>query len=180
MPPLHETGVRTPDGKLLPKPGASPWPLEAKDAIGGAGLYGTANDYIKLLSCLLQGGAPLLQKSSVDELFRPQIGEKSAEALRTAIIATGGARLFTQPGDGDDVPIMPVGHSLVGVVNMLDLQGRRKKGTVGWGGLPNLRWWVDRESGLAATLFTQVIPPSDPLCFDLVLDLEAALYRMKS
>ncbi|KIW69188.1 hypothetical protein PV04_05081 [Phialophora macrospora] len=179
MPPLQETAVRS-GNSLSSKPGTSPWPLEVRDAIGGAGLYGTATDYIKLLSCLLQGGAPLLEKASVDELFRPQIGEASTAAFRAFLLNSIGHRLFRQSGDeATKDELMPVGHSLVGQVNMLDVQGRRKKGSVSWGGLPNLGWVIDREGGVAATLFTQVLPPGDPLCREMLVELEAALYRLK-
>ncbi|EXJ59998.1 beta-lactamase [Cladophialophora yegresii CBS 114405] len=180
MPPLHESAVRS-GSSLAPEPGTSPWPLEARDAIGGAGLYGSATDYIKLLSCLLQGGAPLLEKaSSVDELFRPQIGEASTQAFRNHLLMGVGHRLFRQSGDeATKDELMPVGHSLVGQSNMLDVEGRRKKGSVSWGGLPNLAWLIDREGGVAATLFTQILPAGDMLCREMVVELEAALYRLK-
>jgi CubicO group peptidase (beta-lactamase class C family) len=179
MPPLHETAVRS-GSSLASTPGTSPWPLEVRDAIGGAGLYGSATDYIKLLSCLLQGGGPLLEKASVDELFRPQIGEASTGAFRVHLLMGIGHRLFRQSGDeATKDELMPVSHSLVGQVNMLDVEGRRKKGTVSWGGLPNLGWLIDREGGVTATLFTQVLPASDPLCREMLIELEAALYRLK-
>ena len=179
MPPLHETALRTGNSSLASKPSTSPWPLSAKDAIGGAGIYGTANDYTKLLSSLLQGGSPLLKKESVDEMFRPQIGVESDEAFRANQLAGTGHRLFRQSGDeATKDELMPLGHSLAGLVNLEDVQGRRKKGTVAWGGLPNLGWWVDRESGVAATMFTQVIPAGDTLCREMLVELEAAVYRL--
>ena len=179
-PQLHETAVRN-GTTLAAQPGKSPWPLEAKDAVGGAGLYGTANDYIRLLSALLQGGAPLLKKSSVDELFRPQLGEASNAAFRNWILMAGGHRLFRQTGDeATKDEMMPIGHSLVGQVNLEDVVGRRKADSVAWGGLPNLGWVIDREGGVAATVFTQVIPPGDPTCREMLVELEGALYKLKA
>jgi hypothetical protein len=134
---------------------------------------------MKLLSCLLQGGTPLLKKSSVDELFRPQVGEASNEAFRAWLLMSGGHRLFRQTGDeATKDELMPMGHSLAGQVNLQDVGGRRKSGTVGWGGLPNLLWLVDRESGVAATVFTQIYPPGEATCREMVVELEAALYKL--
>ncbi len=179
MPQVHETAVRS-GTSLASETGTSPWPLEARDGIGGAGLYGTANDYIKLLSCLLQGGSPLLSQESVSELCRPQLGTASNEAFRAFILMGGGHRLFRRSGDeATKNEMMPIGHALVGQVNLQDVEGRRRKGSVAWGGLPNLGWLIDREGGVAATVFTQVIPPGDPICREMLVELEGALYRLK-
>ena len=177
MPPLHETAIRA-GTSLSSQPAKSLWSTEPEDAIGGAGLYGTANDYAKLLSCLLRGGTPILKKASVDEMFRPQIGEASSAALRTFVL-NGVHRLFRETGDeATKDEMMPVGYCLAGMVNSQDVGERRKKGSVAWGGLPNLAWWVDREGGVAATLFTQIYPPGDPICREMTVKLEAALYKM--
>jgi CubicO group peptidase (beta-lactamase class C family) len=148
MPPLFEPAQRVDNDKLADTPAKSPWPLDPVDGIGGAGLYSTADDYIKLLSCLLRGGAPLLKASSVDELFRPCLSPAADAAFR-AYVETGRARIFRASSD-DVSELMAIGHTCVGQVNLEDVPGRRKKGTVAWGGLPNLSWWIDRESGVAA------------------------------
>jgi CubicO group peptidase (beta-lactamase class C family) len=178
-PPFHEPATRV-GNSLGPDPAVPLWPIDPKDAIGGAGLFGTANDYIKLLTCLLQGGSPILKTSSVEEMFRPQFGEANIAAFRAWVLMAGGGRIFRQSGDEETKDeLMPLGISLAGQVNMEDVQGRRKKGTVAWGGLPNLTWWVDREGGVAATLFTQVVPAGDVQCREMILELEEALYRVK-
>ncbi|EXJ73363.1 beta-lactamase [Cladophialophora psammophila CBS 110553] len=192
MPQLHETGQRTNSAEspkaLDSESATSPWPISPRDAIGGAGLYGTANDYIKLLSCLLQGGGSLLKKESVDEMFRPQIGKGSTEAFHASIVAGGRDRLWRPSSAAtaaatvaaaEEQGSVPGGHCLAGAVNLEDVPGRRRGGTVNWGGLPNLLWWVDREGGVAGTLFNQIIPAGDPLCMDLLVELEEALYRLK-
>ena len=176
MPPLQETALRNGTSSLSPDPIPSLWPLSPPEPIGGAGLYGTANDYAKLLSCLLRSGSPLLSPSSVEELFRPQLSPLSKKALRVWLSRTGGDRQFRQPGHDE---MFEVDHCLAGVVNMVDVNDRRKKGTVAWGGLPNLNWFVDREGGVAGTVFTQVMPPGDAVCKDLATELEGAVYRLK-
>lgn len=177
-PPMQETAYRSENGLVA---GESVWKLEPRDAIGGAGLYSTPNDYIKLLSALLRGGAPLLSKESVDLLFAPQLGPGSVQGLRKFIIGdsveTSFSRLWAS-SDEEYANVQEIQHSLAGAVNTEDVPGRRKKGTVNWGGLPNLSWWVDRESGVAATVFTQLMPPGDPNSRKLGLELEDALYKL--
>ena len=106
--------------------------------------------------CLPVNSCPTL----LDELFRPQtLSQGSAAALRTFLTNPGGmSPLWTVP----DRNLMPVGMSLAGTVNSQNVPGKRRRGSVNWGGLPNLAWWIDREAGLAATLFTQVLPAMDP------------------
>jgi len=177
-PPMQETAYGGENGLVK---GESVWTLEPRDAIGGAGIYSTPNDYSKLLAALLRGGAPLLKKESVDILFSPQLGPGSVAGLREFIIGdsveTSFSRQYSQ-SDEDYDKIPEIQHSLVGTLNTEDVPGRRKKGSVNWGGLPNLTWWIDRESGIAATVFTQLMPPGDSNSRKLGLELEDALYKL--
>ncbi|CAH0052207.1 unnamed protein product [Clonostachys solani] len=179
---IHELAFRA-EGERSQnlKAGPSPWKFECRDALGGAGLFSTANDYSKLLSALLAGGGPLLSEASIVELFSPQLGVSSMAALREFVVGEGPeggkAWLYTQsPEEWKDV--MEIRHCLCGLLNSKDVAGRRRKNTVNWDGLPNLVWFIDRESGVAATLFTQTMPIDDPPLRQLVLDLETALYTM--
>ncbi|VUC29174.1 unnamed protein product [Clonostachys rosea] len=179
---IHELALRAEgEGPQNLKAGSSPWKFECRDALGGAGLFSTPNDYSKLLSALLTGGGPLLSESSIDELLSPQLGVSSMASLREFVVGEGPeggkAWLYTQsPEEWRDV--MEIRHCLCGLSNSEDVAGRRRKNTVNWDGLPNLVWFIDRESGVAATLFTQTMPIDDPPLRQLVLDLEAALFTM--
>jgi CubicO group peptidase (beta-lactamase class C family) len=183
MPPLQETGYRSsatqPSQNLILGPPL--WTLEPRDALGGAGLYSTANEYIKLLSCLVSGGGPLLSEQSTGELFRPQaLSSGSETALRNFLTfpSANMAPIWRRSEVDASEELMPMGHSLVGPVNLADVPGRRKRGSVCWCGLPNLSWWIDPESGIAATVFTQVLPPVDPPSIQLLVELENALYKL--
>ena len=37
--------------------------------------------------------------------------------------------------------------------------------------------WIDRKTGIAAALFTQLMPPGDAAVTGLLIELEMALYR---
>ena len=41
----------------------------------------------------------------------------------------------------------------------------------------NVAQWLDRDSGVAGLLTTQVLPPGDPMVTKCFLELEEAVYR---
>ncbi|RDW64477.1 serine hydrolase domain-containing protein [Aspergillus mulundensis] len=147
------------------------YPLE--DDLGGIGLFSTPLDFIRLLSTLLQGGSPLLSKESVDLLFRPQLSHASRAAMPKAL----GKQMRRILGIKAVEDCDQADHSLAGPVTLKDIPGRRRRATASWSGLPNTHWWVDREAGVAAALFTQIMPPADAATTDLLIELEKALYK---
>ncbi|KAL2838524.1 beta-lactamase/transpeptidase-like protein [Aspergillus pseudoustus] len=174
VPPQMEMGRRMSVGQGAKsiKPGRVILGYPLKDDLGGIGLFSTPRDFVKLLSALLQGGGPLLRSESVDLLFRPQLSDVSRVAM--AKLLGKQMRRVLGVADGDDFE--QADHSPAGAVTLKDIPGRRRRGTASWSGLPNLHWWIDREAGIAAALFTQIMPPADAAVTDLVLKLEEALY----
>jgi hypothetical protein len=53
-----------------------------------------------------------------------------------------------------------------GIMNVEECSGRRK-GTMSWGGYPNLLWFIDREAGISGILGTQINPPGDAKVVEL-------------
>lgn len=45
------------------------------------------------------------------------------------------------------------------------------------GGLPNCMWWIDRKTGIAATVFKQIIPHGDLVALEFLVQFEQALYK---
>lgn len=86
------------------------------------------------------------------------------------------ARSWTETNETKD--FMHCSHCLAGVINSEDVFGRRKRGSISWDGLPSLMWWIDRESGIAATFSTQLCPVLHSEAQKLLIELETALYRM--
>ncbi|KAJ5733771.1 hypothetical protein N7493_002557 [Penicillium malachiteum] len=180
---LHEIAERSQGaGPQNLKVGSLPWLFTCRDALGGAGLYSTANDYSKLLAALLADGGSILSKASVDEMFRPQMGAGSVAGLRASLLGDGSdnthSTTWAHSFDADRKALMDMQHCLCGVVNTEDVRGRRRKNSIAWSGLPNLIWWIDRESGVAAVFFTQMNPDGDKLIRKLEWDIEHALYRL--
>ncbi|KAK5790253.1 hypothetical protein VI817_007540 [Penicillium citrinum] len=160
-------------GSRSVKPGPITLVQPARDCLGGIGIFSTAADFIKLLAALLKDGGPLLSKDSTDILFQPQL----SDASRCAMPRPLGSQMRRILGIKDVHDIHQADHSLAGTVSMKDIPGRRKAGTVNWSGLPNLHWWIDRKTGVAAALFTQLMPPGDAAVTSLLIELEEATYK---
>ncbi|KAI2994448.1 hypothetical protein CBS147346_10486 [Aspergillus niger] len=52
----------------------------------------------------------------------------------------------------------------------------RSIGTAQWTGLPNLRWWCDRENGVAGIFCAQILPFGDLKAFSLAEEIERQVY----
>jgi CubicO group peptidase (beta-lactamase class C family) len=128
---LSATTARTSTGELV---GANPFPpANPKDDQGGGGLYSSPTDYIKVLTAILKNEGTLLKRETVDMMFSPQLPDsKYLEALandpRTGVMYRSGV----------DSRLWNFGFG--GILNMEDVEGVCKKGTMTWGGLPNLFW----------------------------------------
>jgi methyl acetate hydrolase len=138
---------------------------------GGHGLYSTPRDYIRLEQALLRGGeldgVRILAGQTVDEAFRNQIGELDFPAeLPTAHPASSGS-LNLGPG-------YKWGYGLL--LNDADLPGRRRAGTGAWAGLFNTHFWIDRTSGICASIYSNSLPFITPEALGLYMDYETALY----
>ncbi|PSN69486.1 beta-lactamase/transpeptidase-like protein [Corynespora cassiicola Philippines] len=161
-----ECCYRNADGALT----SGPFPVSENPPLdsGGSGLFSTAQDYIKFLRALLaagEGQSELLCKNTVDEMFRPQLNERQSEVLKALL---RGALPFS----GD----IEVNHGLSGAINIVDADGKRRKGSMTWGGMSNPHWWVDRESGIAAVLLVNLLPTGDQTVMRLYDELEKTVY----
>jgi len=101
---------------------------------GGAGLSGTARDYLIFLEAMRRGGGPVLKPASVQMMTDNQIGELSKKTM------TPGRRY----GFG------------VGVAMDAKSIAPRGKGTWYWGGIYGTGFWVDPENKLSVVMLTNV------------------------
>jgi CubicO group peptidase (beta-lactamase class C family) len=131
LPPKMEVGFRVPGAPLIAGP--APIPSPAKDALGGVGLYSTAEDYALFLSALLSDDHSLLSKASLEEFFRPQAPNRG-----DLMGQMQGA--FRQYMAGDFLPETEADYSLGGAVNLSAIEGRRSEGSVQWSGMSNPHW----------------------------------------
>jgi CubicO group peptidase (beta-lactamase class C family) len=151
------------------------WPNDPVGEGGGAGMYATVHDYTRVLADLLKSEPTLLQKSSVDLLFTPQLAQESA-----SLAAFVGDEFAFKPALDDSMEGVNANQALGGLVLIEDVQREnylKPKGTMSWTGLPNMLWSVNRERGLALFIAIQVIPWADRQSFDLVARFETAVWR---
>ncbi|QHB34768.1 beta-lactamase family protein [Yersinia canariae] len=119
---------------------------------GGVGMVGNAEDYLRLLEALRQGGAPLLKKASVN-------------ALTTNAIGT----LATNAGPG-------FGWGL-GVSVLLDPQAAKlpmNAGSWNWAGVYGTNFWVDPTAKLSVVALTNTAVSG--MTGDFPLALRHAVY----
>ncbi|HUR75740.1 MAG TPA: serine hydrolase domain-containing protein [Sporichthya sp.] len=163
--------ARTPDGGLVETP--LELAAEPEWMSGGHGLYGTAGAYARFLRAMLRGGEldgnRILTEETVDLAFSDQL------------------RGVPMPADGivsmvpellNDVPPFPFAESWgLGFHLVLeDVPGARRAGTGDWAGIFNLYYWIDRSTGVAGMILTQVLPFFDSGVVMTSMGLEAAVY----
>jgi CubicO group peptidase (beta-lactamase class C family) len=119
----------------------------------GHGLYGTPSDYIRFTRALLRGGeldgARILRPETVADAFRNQIGELDFPA---------------------EIPTFDPAST-----NTLAL-GPGYKWSGAWAGLCNTHFWVDRTTGVCASIYSNSLPFVTPEALALYQDFERALY----
>ncbi len=78
----------------------------------------------------------------------------------------------------NDVPSLPVpeGWGLGLRLALGDLPGMRAAGTGDWGGLLNCAYWIDRATGVAAVIMTQLLPFYDAAIVQTFAEFELGLY----
>lgn len=139
---------------------------------GGHGLYSTARDYDRFTRALLRGGeldgARILTPESVAAAFSNQIGDLDVPAeIPTA-----------DPPISDTLRLGPGykwGYGLL--LNSADVPGARRAGTGAWAGLFNTHFFVDRATGICASIYSNTLPfASEHDAWKLYGDFEAALY----
>ncbi|KAF2456467.1 beta-lactamase/transpeptidase-like protein [Lineolata rhizophorae] len=155
------------------EPSPLPYPDKADHALAGHGLWSTNRDYTKFLKAILNDGRPILKKESVDEMFKPQMVPSSKPVLD--MLLKGPMRNFAAYPLALDTEI---DYGLSGILNTTDIPGRHAAGSLQWSGLPNLLWWIDRKTGIAATIFQQTLPPGDLKSISFNTEFENALYKV--
>jgi methyl acetate hydrolase len=138
---------------------------------GGHGLYGPPSDYIKFEQALLRGGelggTRILSQSTVDEAFRNQIGDLEFPADLPTADPVSSCTFHAGPG-------YKWGYGLL--LNTADIPGMRRAWSGTWAGLCNTQFWIDRTTGVCASIYSNFLPFVTPEAAALYGDFEKALY----
>ncbi len=162
---------READGSLTPMDGFE-LPPNPEVHMGGHGLYGTAEDYVKFIRMWLNDGAGsngrVLKKETVEMAEKDGLGEMKIKGLPAVNPElTNHAEFF---------PGMPKSWALTFMINDEDAPTGRPAGSLAWAGLANLYYWIDRKNGLGGFWATQILPFADPTSVVGYLDFEKAVY----
>jgi methyl acetate hydrolase len=139
---------------------------------GGHGLYSTARDYGRFMRAILRGGeldgARVLRAETVDLALSDQLDGMPLPDL----IPTQAPWLV------HDVVALPFRQTWgFGFQLMLeDIPGMRRTGSGFWSGVLNTHFWIDRASGVAGAVLTQLIPMFDEALLEVVAGFEMAVY----
>ena len=133
---------------------------------GGGGMFGPVGDYMKFLGAWLNDGAGVLRPETVAWAVQ---GSPAVLPLASVDPRLSGALDFF-PG---------LKKSWACSFLRLDEPAPtgRPAGSLSWGGLGNLYFWIDRENGVAAMWASQLFPFMDEASLGGALKFEAALYE---
>jgi methyl acetate hydrolase len=161
---------REDDGSLTPLEFELPSPPEVH--MGGHGLYGTVGDYMRFIRMWLNDGrgehGVVLMPETVEMAVQNHLGDLKVTMLPGVIPSLS--------NDAEFFPGISKSWSLPFMINDELAPTGRPAGALGWAGLANLFYWIDRDNGYGGFWATQILPFGDPTSFGSYLEFEASLY----
>ena len=164
---MHARGT---DGTLTPMEFELPAMPEIH--MGGHGLYGTVGDYMRFIRMWLNDGqgehGRVLKAETVQMAEKNHLGDKKVTMLPGIIPSLS--------NDAEFFPGLSKSWSFTFMVNDEEAPTGRPARALGWAGLANLFYWIDRKNGYGGFWATQILPFGDPASFGGYLDFETAFY----
>jgi methyl acetate hydrolase len=164
---MHARGE---DGSLAP----IPFELEQDPEfhMGGGGLYGTADDYIKFTQMILNkgrgNGNQVLKPETVALMGQNHIGDINMTKMTSAVaFATNDVDLY---------PAMVKKWGLSFLINTAKTPEGRSPGSLAWAGLANTYYWIDPSRDVAGVILMQVLPFADKKCLEAFAGFETGVY----
>lgn len=166
---MHQRGE---DGSLTPMPDFE-LPQEPEQHMGGHGLYAPVGDYMKFIRMILNDGegenGRVLEPETVEAMARNGLENMKIKLLPGVIKELS--------NDAEFFPGMPKSWGYTFMINDEDAPTGRPAGELGWAGLANLFYWIDRKNGVGGFWATQIFPFADPASFGGYMDFETAVYE---
>jgi len=163
---------READGSLTPLPDLQ-LPPDPELHMGGHGLYASIGEYMKFIRMWLNDGAGphgrVLKKETVEAAIRNGLQSHQKVVMLPGVIKS-------LSNDAEFFPGLRKSWSYTFMVNDEEAPTGRPAGALGWAGLANSFFWIDRKNGLGGYWATQILPFADPTSFGGYMDLETAAY----
>ncbi|MFK7892288.1 MAG: serine hydrolase domain-containing protein [Granulosicoccus sp.] len=167
---LAEVHSRGDDGSLTPM--GFELPDKPEIHMGGHGLYGTVGDYMRFIRMWLNDGmgehGRVLNAETVAFAERNHLGDMKISMLPGVIPSLS--------NDAEFFPGLSKSWSYSFMVNDEEAPTGRPAGALGWAGLANLFYWIDRQNGYGGFWATQILPFADPVSFTGYVNFETAFY----
>ena len=164
---------READGSLTPLPDLQ-LPADPELHMGGHGLYASIGEYMKFIRMWLNDGAGphgrVLNKETVEAAVR-----NGLEPHQKVVMLPGVIRSLSN--DAEFFPGLKKSWSYTFMVNDEEAPTGRPAGAIGWAGLANTFFWIDRKNGIGGYWATQILPFADPVSFGGYMDFETAAYK---
>jgi methyl acetate hydrolase len=168
---LTDVHARGSDGSLMPMNFVLT--QEPEVHMGGHGLYATVGDYMRFIRCWLNDGVGengrVLKAETVRMAVKNGLGDKKIKMLPGVIPSLS--------NDAEFFPGLSKSWALTFMVNDTVAPTGRPAGAIGWAGLANLFYWIDRQNGIGGFWATQVLPFGDPVSFTGYMDFETTVYN---
>ena len=166
---VHQRGQ---DGSLTPYPDPLT-PLEPEVHMGGSGLFSTVGDYMRFIRMILNDGqgetGRILKASTVQQMAQNGLGTRKIKPFKGVIPALS--------NDAEFFPGMPKSWAYTFMINDETAPTGRPAGSLGWAGLANLFYWIDRRNGIGGFWATQILPFADVSSFTGYMEFETAVYQ---
>lgn len=164
---------REDDGTLTPSDFAAP--TEPEVDFGGHGLFSTVPDYLKFIRMWLNegrsaSGEQVLSPASVNMGFKNQLPANLQVKLLPGVIKW-------LSNDAEFFPGLKKTWSYTFQYTEDPFPTGRPTGAIGWAGLANLFYWIDRDHGFGGFWATQILPFADGPSFTGYVDFETAAYQ---
>lgn len=109
------------------------WPEPVSDDIGDGGIYTNVPELLKIYVGVMQG--KLLRPETLEQMFKPHLEKRNVLDNREQYdLATRNAIYNAVPNT------IPVDYGLGGLINTVEVPGRRGQYSLTWSGLPNCYW----------------------------------------
>ncbi len=147
---------------------------------GGGGLYSSAQDYLRFMRMILNGGRgedAAGMASQGNQVLRPKtvalMSKNAMGDLRVRMLPTQNPALSL---DAEFFPGTPKTWGLSFMINEETAPTGRSTGSLAWAGLPNTFFWIDPVKKIGGVILMQVLPFVDQRALSLFTRFESGVY----
>jgi methyl acetate hydrolase len=141
---------------------------------GGHGLYATVPEYMKFIRMWLSDGAGPQGRVLRPETVAMAVTNKLEPHQKVGMLP---GVIPALSNDAEFFPGLKKGWSYSFMTVEEDAPTGRPAGALGWAGLANLFYWIDRRNGIGGYWATQILPFGDPVSFTGYMQFETAVCR---